>query len=211
MNSTRSDRMLRILAICGIVGPITYAIVLAVLGVAWPGYDPVRQYMSELGAVDAPHAFLMNVLGFQLLGISMVALGFGLYRGVKRKGWATVVGVALILLAGASMITVGFSPCDPSCVNISPTGIRHAMTATIAATAMTCGILVVSLRFRRDERWRRYWFFSAVIAVVSLTLSPLPMLSIFEPWAGLLQRLGIGLALLWMIIISTRLSVRAQT
>jgi len=78
MNDTRPDRMLRILAICGIIGPITYAIVLTVLGVLWPGYNPVRQYMSELGAVDAPHAFLMNVLGFHVLGVSMVALGLGL-------------------------------------------------------------------------------------------------------------------------------------
>ena len=79
MNSTRPDRMLRILAVCGIVGPLTYAIVLTVLGVLWSGYNPVHQYMSELGAVDAPHAFVMNFLGFQLLGISMVALGLGLY------------------------------------------------------------------------------------------------------------------------------------
>jgi len=56
---------------CGIVGPTTYAIVLTALGVLWPGYNPVRQYMSELGAVDAPHAFVMNILGFQVLGISM--------------------------------------------------------------------------------------------------------------------------------------------
>ncbi|NWF86915.1 DUF998 domain-containing protein [Candidatus Bathyarchaeota archaeon] len=86
MNSTRPDRMLGILAICGIVGPIIYTIVLTVFGFFWPGYNPISQYMSELGAVDAPHAIVMNVLGFQLLGIFMIGFGFGLYRSIS-KGW----------------------------------------------------------------------------------------------------------------------------
>ena len=96
-SAERPGRYRRLLAGCGVVGPIAYASVLATLGVLWPGYNPIRQYMSELGAVDAPHALVMNVFGFQLLGISMVALGLGLYRGLS-KGWDTVVGVALILL-----------------------------------------------------------------------------------------------------------------
>ena len=86
LNDTRPDDVLRILALCGIVGPIIYAIVLTVLGLLWPGYNPISQYMSELGAVDAPHPIVMNVLGFQLLGIFMIDFGFGLYRGIIRDG-----------------------------------------------------------------------------------------------------------------------------
>jgi len=208
-NSTRPDR---ILAICGIVGPIIYAIVLTVLGSIWPGYNPISQYMSELGAVDAPHGIVMNVLGFQLLGIFMIGFGFGLYRGIS-KGWDSKLGVALIIIAGVDMVMVGFFPCDPGCVNVSSTGIGHAVTATIASIATTFGMLLVSLRLRKDSRWRSYWVFTLAIAVVATFLSPLPMFPIFSPWAGLLQRLGLGLALFWMEVMSIkllRLSIRSS-
>jgi len=204
LNSTRPDRTMEILAICGIVGPIIYAIVLAVLGSLWSGYNPVSQYMSELGAVDAPHAIVMNVLGFQLLGIFMIGFGSGLHRGIS-KGWDLKIGVMLIIIAGVNMVLVGFFPCDPGCVNVSSTGIAHSITATIASIVTTFGMLVVSLRLRKDSRWRSYWIFTLTFAVVATFLSPLPMFPIFSQWAGLLQRLGLGLALFWIEVMSIKL------
>ncbi|MFQ5833372.1 MAG: hypothetical protein ACE5H4_11755 [Candidatus Thorarchaeota archaeon] len=44
------------LVMAGIVGPVIYAVVLVGLGLLEPGYDPISQSMSELGAVDAPYA-----------------------------------------------------------------------------------------------------------------------------------------------------------
>jgi len=97
----------------------------------------------------------------------MIGYGFGLYRAMS-KGWNSTLGVALIVIAGVDMVLVGFFPCDPSCVNVSPTGVGHAITATIASLAMTLGMLVVSLRMRRDGRWRSYWVFTLALAVVAL-------------------------------------------
>jgi len=194
----------RLLAFCGVIGPITYAIILTILGLLWSGYDPIAQYMSELGAVDAPHAIVMNVMGFQLLGISMIGFGFGLHRDIS-KGWDSEVGVALIIVSGASMVAVGFLPCDPGCANVSLTGVGHAMTATTASIAMTFGMFVLSFRFRKDKRWQGYWLFTFLAAIVATVLSPLPMFPLFTPWAGLLQRLGIGIALFWMIATGSKL------
>jgi len=194
----RAGSLQRLLPISGIVGPSLYAIVVTVLGLLWPGYNPIRQYMSELGAVDAPHAFVMNALGFQLLGISMFAFGFGLYRCIGL-GWESRIGVALIVVAGVSLVGVGLSPCDPGCMNVSTIGVRHTITATIAPIAMTIGMFVISLGFRKDGQWENYWVFTRATAVIAMFLSPLPMLELFEPWAGLLQRLGMGLALFWIV------------
>ena len=168
--------------------------------------------MSELGAADAPHAIVMNVLGFQLLGIFMIAFGFGLNRGIS-KGWDSRIGVASIIIAGVNTVTVGFFPCDPGCVNVSSTGIGHSIAATVASIAMTFGMFVVSLHLRKNSLWRNYWVFTLTFAIAATFLSPLPMFSIFSPWAGLLQRLGLGLALLWMEVISIkllRMSVRSS-
>ncbi|NWF86916.1 DUF998 domain-containing protein [Candidatus Bathyarchaeota archaeon] len=121
--------------------------------------------------------------------------------------------MALIIIAGVDMVIVGFFPCDQGCVNVSSTGIAHSITATIASIATTFGMLVVSLRLKKDSRWQSYWIFTLTLAAGATFLSPLPMFPIFSPWAGLLQRLGLGLALFWMEVISIkllRLSIRSS-
>jgi len=62
--------------------------------------------MSELGAVNAPHALVMDIFGFQALA-SPWWLWDLQYRGLS-KGWDIVVGTVLILLAGVSMIVAVF-------------------------------------------------------------------------------------------------------
>jgi len=107
MKTKSFDKKSAALAICGIVGPITYAVVLTVIGMLWEGYNPVRQGMSELGAANAPHSFFMNVFGFQLLGVCMAAFGYGLHRQIKGR-WFSKIGTVLIIIGGIDMIVVGF-------------------------------------------------------------------------------------------------------
>lgn len=52
--STGPDKTQRLLAICGIIGPVSYAIVLITLGSLELGYSHVTQTMSTLGAAGAP-------------------------------------------------------------------------------------------------------------------------------------------------------------
>ncbi len=208
MNDTQ-----KFFAICGIIGPIIYVIVLTVLGLLWSGYNPVTQYMSELGAVDAPHSTIMNVLGFQLLGIFMIAFGFGLYRGLS-KGWTSRIGIAIIIVGGISLIAVGFFPCDSGCINVSPIGVGHMITATMSSISFTVGMLITSLSLRKDSRWQSYWIFTMTFSIVAILISPLPMFPPFKTWAGLLQRIGIGLPLFWMVVMGIkllRLSTRLKT
>jgi len=160
--------------------------------------------MSELGAVDAPHSILMNVFGFQLLGVFMIAYGFGLYQGIS-KGWDSKIGVIFIVIAGASMVAVGFFPCDPGCVNVSPTGFGHVITSMIPAIAMPFGIFFVMFRLRKDSQWQGYWLFSLAITIIAIILSPLAMVPYFGPWVGVLQRIGIGVPLFWMEVMSIKL------
>jgi len=201
----RPDGVQKILAVCGILGPIIYTIVLTALGMMWPSYDPVSQYMSELGAVDAPHAIIMNTFGFSLLGIFFILFGFGLYLGL-RKHAVTTISIILIVVAGISMFAVGFFPCDPGCNNVTPTGIAHSLTATIPAIVMPIGILLSAYSLRKDHNWQgHWWLLSLVFGVTSVLLSPLGMVPMLNSVRGLVQRIGIGIPLLWMEIMSIKL------
>ncbi|MFQ6089751.1 MAG: DUF998 domain-containing protein [Candidatus Methanofastidiosia archaeon] len=205
MTDYPSDTLQKILAICGIVGPIIYAIVLTVLGMMWPGYNPISQFMSELGAVDAPHGIIMNTFGFSLLGIFIILFGFSLYRGISKHIIATICAI-LIIIAGIFMFAVGFFPCDPGCNNVTLIGKGHIITSTIPAIVMPLAILIIAYPLRKDSNWQSYWWLlSLMLGIVAVILSPLTMFPIFAPVGGLVQRLGMGVPLFWMFLMSIKL------
>jgi hypothetical membrane protein len=202
--NTNFNRKDAALAICGIVGPTTYAIVLTVPGAYWKGYDSINQSMSELGAANAPYSMFMNVFGFQLLGLFITAFGYGLYRHFG-KDWISKIGVALIIIGGVDMIIVGFFPTDVGGVTNSFTGFVHDITATIASNAIILGMIFMGLHFREVAKLKNYWIFTIIFAIVALSLSPFPLFSDDNSYLGLLQRFGMGLALFWMVVISIKM------
>jgi len=160
--------------------------------------------MSELGAVDAPYAMITNTLGFPLLGLFMIAFAIGLDHGIERNK-ASLVGPALIVLSGVSLIMTGIFRCDSGCVDVTWVGTTHSIFATIAAISFSIAPIFIAIRQWADIRWKRYTTFSWVIAIITLLLSMLYSLDIFELQLGLLQRLSMGLPLVWMEVVSIKL------
>jgi hypothetical protein len=77
-----------------------------VAGALEPDYSHVERAVSELGADDAAHAWIVNA-GIVVHGLSLVALGAALPRVLPSR---LVVG--LFVAAGASIVTVGLVPLD---------------------------------------------------------------------------------------------------
>lgn len=198
------NRVQKLLATCGIVGPVLYTIVLATLGLLQPDYSHITQSMSELGEVGAPNATIMNIAGFILLGLLIIAFAFGLHRCIS-EGKGSKIGPALVAVSGAALVMTGIFPCDPGCVDVSIVGITHSVFAMIAAFAMTLAPLVIIPRLKRDARWQSYLAYSLVTVVVALALSAVYGLNIFEQWNGALQRISMGVPLIWMEVMAIRL------
>jgi len=191
-------------AICGILGPVFYFIVIAVVGYLHPNYSHMSQSMSELGSIGASYAVIINTLGFPLLGLFMIAFSIGIDRGIERNR-ASKVGPALVTLSGLALIMTGIFRCDPGCIDVTWVGTTHSVFATIAAVSFSIAPIFVAVRQWSDSRWRRYTLFSWLVAIITLSLSMFYSLDIFESYVGLLQRISMGLPLLWMEIISIRL------
>jgi hypothetical membrane protein len=196
--------VLMLTTICGILGPVFYFIVIAVVGYLHPSYSHISQSMSELGSVDAPYAVIINTLGFPLLGLFMIAFSIGIDRGIE-KNRASKVGPALVTLSGLALIMTGIFRCDPGCVDVTWAGFTHSIFATTAAISFSIAPIFIAVRQWSDSRWKRYSLFSWLIAIITLLLSMLYSLDIFESYVGLLQRVSMGLPLVWMEIISIRL------
>jgi hypothetical protein len=196
----------RALALVGGIGPIAYIGLVTVLGLLWSGYDPIHQTQSELGAVDAPNALVMNVLGFMGLGVVILAFA-GAYLAILRGApWRLLAGVGL-LVAGAGMIVVGFFPCDPGCVDVTRTGELHGTFSMPGAIGLPAAAMLSAPAFRQDGRLGSRWqLTSFVIGALALASGPLIATETLPGYEGLVQRLAMWAPLLWMSAVSFRLA-----
>jgi len=195
----------RLLAVLAAFGPIAYIVLTIVLGLLWDGYDLIGDTQSELGAVDSPYATVMNVGGFMGLGVSILAFA-GAYGMVLRGGWAKVLGLVLIVIAGVGMVVVGFFPCDAGCVDVTRTGRLHGLFSAPGAIGLPVAAMVSSLVFRLDGRFGTGWqlvsFWGGLVALAS---GPVIQAELLSDWNGLLQRAAMWPPLLWATAVSVRL------
>ena len=103
---SQTGSVLRLLALCGIVAPISFTTVVVVLGSIQPGYSHLSQTISSLGDIGAPNAAIQNI-NFVVTGMLTLAFALGLQRGIG-DGKGSKVGPALVALWGMGLIASGF-------------------------------------------------------------------------------------------------------
>jgi hypothetical membrane protein len=196
----------KIYSISGILGPILITFIMLILAFYHENYNHITQYISELGAINAPNGYIMNI-GFLILGILLILFGLGLYNNLINKNYKCLIktGALLILLSGISFILICFFPCDPDCINTSLIGIIHGYIANAAQFSLIFSPLFLFRVFKEDSRWNNYWIFSVLMFIFGLIFALIYKINIFEEHIGLLQRISFGLPLIWTEIIAIKL------
>ncbi|MCL3862520.1 DUF998 domain-containing protein [Actinotalea sp. K2] len=204
------DRWSRAVALLGAAGPLVFMTVVLLAGLSWAGYDPVRQTHSELGAVGSPVRWVVNLGGFVLLGVTLLAFALAYRSQLRPSAWREVAAV-LLVLAGAGMIAVGFTPCDAGCVDVTATGRWHSILSAPGAIGVSSAMIASGPAFRVDGRFSVRWQVASV-ALGSLTLlsGPLIALELLTGVGGLVQRAAMGVAMLWLCAVGVRLLVVAE-
>ena len=193
----------RVLSVGGIIGPVSYTIVVVVLGLLWPGYSHVTQAISELGGVGAPSAIIMNTAGFALTGILIIVFAVGLYYGLD-KGSGSKVGPALVAVYGLGMFGVAFFPWDK--VNLASfTSTMHSLIGWPQLIGLTLGLLVLAHTFKNDLRWNNYWVYTLSTGLLTAVFIVIYVFIGVEGYMGVLQRIIIGAQLLWIEIVAIKL------
>jgi len=203
-DNTRPDNTQRLLAICGIIGPVSYVIVLITLGSLEPGYSHVTQAMSTLGSPDARYPVIMNTAGLGLLGLAMVALALGLDRGI-RDGKGSKIGPGLIAVSGAAVVMLGIFHSEPGAEDPTAAGNMHSVFVLIAGFALLLAPLAISPRLKRDERWQSYVAYSLGTVVVTIVVAVLHASGVFESWKGVIQRIAMAVPLIWLEVMAIKL------
>lgn len=171
-----------------------------VAGALSPGYDPVRQTISELAAGDAPTRVLMTVF-FVLTGLShLVTVTFA--RGIG------IAGRVAFLVGALATLGVAAFPL-PSVAGSSATHTAFAMIGFIALAAWP----LLGMRFRADFPWLVRPL-GSILGTAILTALCVWFLIIWSshssPIVGLVERVAADAESLWPAVVVTALWRRAR-
>jgi uncharacterized membrane protein YsdA (DUF1294 family) len=108
---------------------------------------------------------------------------------------------------GFGALVLAIFPTDLSSANPLIHGIIHSITVLFAFLGGGFGALIISLKFRNDDKFKRVVLYALQLGLFSAIFSIITLLTVStishqgNIW-GLIERVFIASVLLWMLIIS---------
>ncbi len=161
---------MRLLAWSGILAPLLRLGLILLLGAMHPDYSQARDFISELGAPDAPFPAVMNLLGIALVGLLLVVFSVPLLRS-QPPGPLGTAGSLLLAVSGVAFVAVGLLPCDrPGCSPEAPSAVMqgHIVAGLTAMTTQTLAALAFGLRLLSGTGPRWYAATSLALGLAAL-------------------------------------------
>jgi len=208
---SRPVRNPRAYALCGIVAPIFFAVMVLVEGYMVAGYSQISQPISDLGAyaLYGANATIQN-LNFWIFGILVVVFAFGLGRGLPRSR----VLFASLVLFGVMVFLAGMFPDQP----FPLPGAAHALVSGVAFISIILCQLLLWRRLRNaaaeeEKAWGRYRTYSLLSGLLSVVLLVyfIIIVPLSSPIFGVGQRIFIGTEWLWIELVAVRLLQTAES
>jgi hypothetical membrane protein len=197
--------------ICSVLAATFFWIALVAFGAARTGYSQLTKAVSELGAVDASHAFAWNVLGFIVPGLLLAAAGAALGNVVagRRGALRWLLAGSGVAFAGTGVFPAVMSYGSP--VMHAPSTVGHVVMLLLSSVLWLVGIGVLARRIVREPGRRQLLKPFVIVTVVALSgLAANVLHSAIEPLAhrpGLAQRLGFAGYFLWFVSLSLWLAI----
>jgi len=201
----QSKKTLRIFALFGIISFTFEFVVFSIIGLLRIGYNPLTQYISELGECGAPNSTIVSLL-FIFVGILLVFFSISFYYGIKieKKSWIGPVFLALFSIF--DWIGSGIFPCDPGCAGKTFNGQMHLIVSVIGMVFMTFCSIITWKYMKKDERWHNFDKFTLFIGIMIPFLMTLFIISdILGFLIGLTQRILYWTFSLWIFVIALKL------
>lgn len=168
-----------------------YVIVLIVLHILEPEFDPRFRFMSEYALGD--YGWLMTTTFFAL-GLASLVTAIGL-RNSQHFSRSARIGLGLLPVAAMFIWLAG----------VFRDSLPHLLAGVVAFPSMVMAVSLLSWTFRQTPGWQRIYLISLCIAFVMLAMFLSMVADVGMP--GLQQRVFIFLFLLWLSIV-VHISVR---
>lgn len=199
--------MTRIAGLLGIVSALmgfAFPIVFATMD---PAYDPARNFISELGAVGAPNAAMVNAYGFLPTGVLMCAFAVFAWASLPRS-WMAALGLSGIFFFALGYVGAAFFQCDAGCRPENPS-FDHIMHSLFGAPGYFLAPLFMGCLAAAARTWPGGGWLSLVAAAGMLaTIGGLANFNFESPIVGVAQRVLEAGVLVWVLACGSYLAVR---
>src|SRR5215217_4097641 len=159
------------LALVGIIGTLFFIVALITMHFLRP--DDLVRYGTNIGFYSVGPYGSIFVAAFIALGVAGLALAFGLRRAVAPSR-SLQAGSVLLGLFGIGWIVGGIFRDAPDLASLEPvlqekispaSTIIHGLGAFGGLFFLMAGVLVLSMAFKRDERWHPFWIPSLILGL----------------------------------------------
>ncbi|MEI6727386.1 MAG: DUF998 domain-containing protein [Actinomycetes bacterium] len=199
------------LAALTIAGIVTYVVMVVIAQVRPPHYDVIKTAESDLAIGRYGWIMTSAFVVRGALSLALVAVLALVTRGVARSR----LGLWLIGLWGAGALLLAVFPTDLPGATRTVHGGIHALVAVAAFFAAGLGELLVSRRIAALDGWPAFARRAQRLALAALVVCVLAVAALglsatthggLAGVAGLLERVFLGLVLLWMLLVAVRVS-----
>ncbi len=201
-----NNRLNFCLGLSGILAAFINSILIIILDIITPGYNSIRQYVSEFGIIPGATSFIVSSWWI-CFGILMIIFSMSLNRSITISGKGYWIGPLLIALYGL-LDSIGSSifPMDPGGVSKTFSVIMHVLVSFLGTTAIIISPLPLIFRMKKDPYWKSLipfaWsiqiFFGLIYIICCAAFSGI----VFTSYIGLLQRTFITAADIWLATLS---------
>ena len=178
-----------------------------ILGALWPEYHWTANYLSELGAVGAPHGAIMTYAGFLPVAILWTLLT--LLIGLRTSKTAlTVAGVILLLGNSVSYFGAVMFRCDLGCpIEGSTSQMMHNLLGIIGYLTTPLALLLLGLHFLKanSKLLSMLTFLTAASCLIGFFGMASPELG---DLTGVFQRMADFSMFVWMFAVALLLKQR---
>jgi hypothetical protein len=206
----------KLLLTCGILSSLLYVAMLIFVPMQYEGYSSVTQTVSELSAIGAPTRTLWVPLGI-LYSLLITFFGWGVWQSATQNRPLRIAGV---LLFAYGIIGQGWT--------FAPMHQREVLAAGGATLSDTMHILVmsplsalfmmVSMGFAAAAFGQSFRFYSILTILTLLVFgaltgldSPKVEANLPTPWLGVIERIMLGVFLLWVVVLAIILLRREKS
>ncbi|MCO8270261.1 DUF998 domain-containing protein [Actinoplanes sp. TRM 88003] len=202
-------RVGRVLALACVLGALQMIVFTTVAGLTRPGYDPSRNWISQLSL--GPGGWLAD-LNLALCGLWLMIGAVGLRPVFGHRGrWA----VGLVAWCGACLVVLAVVPTDagigyPPGVPATHTtvGLVHQMVAVVLGVAGTAAAALLGRAARRPYAGMVVALVMAVTFVAASVLVVLDDAGVLpgNP-SGLLERVALFAGLAWIAVVALEATI----
>jgi hypothetical membrane protein len=203
--ASQSEKQGAALALLTIVGIALYVVLDVIAQLLPPHYNPISQAESDLAV--GPYGWIMAI-NFVLRGLLSFAFIAALVKGAP-PAVRSRAGLILLGIWAVGALLLALFPTDLAGGRVTAHGAIHLLVALIAFICVAVGEFILSQRLSADSRWRALQRPALTVAILVLIACALTLVGLRVPGlkdaGGLIERLFLGLALLWMLIVALRL------